>query len=256
MNSLFAKPFALSIGPQRCGTRWLEAYLRGRGDVCLPETVKEIFFFDRHFQRGPEFYISHFHPQDRHALVMELTTTAFDSPEAPRYAYNLLGQNIVLLCPLRDPLARAREVYIDHLNYGIVSGSIAEAVEQAPQILLASRYADNIERWLERFGRERLNVVFYEDLERDPSGYAKTVSEALWLPFKEPAPGVRLTPPSSVARPQTFQSLLRNLRPGSSKGGGASPAPMPDMDWLAERLAPEKERLEKLLGMKISAWKP
>ena len=249
MNNLFNKAFALSIGPQRCGTRWIDAYIRSRGDVCLPETVKEIFFFDRHFQRGPEFYVSHFHPQDHHVLAMELTTTAFESPEAPRYAHSLLGQDITLLCPLRDPLARARDVYIDYLNYGLVSGSIAEAVDQAPQILLASRYADHLERWLERFGRERLSVVFYEELQRDPAVYASSLCQALWLPFKGPRKDIALTPRPVLSRAQGLARFLKGFT------APAKTPPEPELGWLEERLAPEKEKLEKLLGIKIPYWK-
>lgn len=252
MNSLFKKPFALAMGPQRCGTRWLEAYIRARGDVCLPTNVKEIFYFDRHFQRGPEFYASHFNPQPDHALVMELSTTAFDSPEAPRYAQNLLGQDINLLCPLRDPISRAIDVYLGHLSYGIVSGSLVEAVDQAPQILLGSRYADNLERWIERFGRERLQVVFYEVLQDNPETYARGVCEALWLPYQAPGSGL-----AGLIRPaSTPRAGLSRLLPGLSKKK-ASPISVSDSDraWLQDRLSGEKGKLEKLLGQSISLWR-
>lgn len=230
MNPIFDKPYALAMGPQRCGTRWLEAYLRGRGDVCLPD-VKEIFYFDRHFQRGAEFYTAHFNARPAHVLVMELTTTAFDSPDAPRYAYDLLGPDINLLCPLRDPVMRAWDIYRHHLEYGLVSGGIADAVEQAPQILLASRYAFHLERWLERFGRDRLNIVYYEQLIKDTPGHARAVCDALWLPEKP----------------------FNNLPPVPT--GGSHPDPQSHA-WLKERLSKEQGSLENLLNIKIPGWNP
>jgi hypothetical protein len=253
MNSLFKKPFALAMGPQRCGTRWLEAYIRSRGDVCLPTNVKEIFYFDRHFQRGPEFYASHFNPQPQHALVMELSTTAFDSPEAPRYAQNILGQDINLLCPLRDPVSRSIDVYLSYLSYGIVSGTLPEAIDQAPQILLGSRYADNLEPWIERFTRERLQVIFYEGLQENPETYARGVCEALWLPYQEPDSGL-----AELVRPAVHPAPagLARLLPGLPKKKTAASVAISDSDraWLRDRLAGEKAKLEKLLDLKISLW--
>ena len=72
MGNLFAKPFALGIGPQTCGTEKLRYYFKGREDVALPK-VQEIFYFDRHVQRGPLFYKEHFDNVMASQLVMELT---------------------------------------------------------------------------------------------------------------------------------------------------------------------------------------
>jgi hypothetical protein len=47
-----SKPDAMVIGPMKAGTTWLYSYLISRGDVCLPEGVKETFFFDRRFNKG------------------------------------------------------------------------------------------------------------------------------------------------------------------------------------------------------------
>ena len=230
--------------------------MRRRGDICLPESVKEIFFFDRHYHRGPEFYLSHFHPLDQHILAMELTTTAFDVPEAPRNAYNLLGQEIKLICPLRDPVDRALAVYHDYLHYGIVSGPIAEAVDQAPQILFGSRYADHLERWLERFGKQQVEIFFYEALEKDPAGFARQVCDFLAVPYITPAPDIHLTPMHSlpVAKPR-LGTILDGFVGANKKSGQESRRNTPDIKWLIERLSDEQERLEKLIGRVIPYWR-
>jgi hypothetical protein len=258
MNRLFDRHFALSIGPQRCGTAWLEQYLRGRGDVCLPHGVKELFFFDRLQDRGPEFYASHFHPEPRHSLVMELTTTAFDAVDAPRQVRKLLGAETDLLCPLRDPVERAYAVYQDYVRYGIVSGGIAEAVEQAPQILFSSRYAEHLERWIEGFGVGRIKIVFYEDLLADPETYAHKVSAALSLPKRTP---VYQTQPAlpPVDRPlQEKRDLLAFLQGFKLRAGRHMPLNQvqaeTDRLWLRERLGPETERLRALFKDVSPPW--
>lgn len=255
-HTIFEIPFALSIGPQRCGTGWLERYMRRRGDICLPESVKEIFFFDRHYHRGPEFYLSHFHPLDKHILAMELTTTAFDVPDAPRNAYNLLGKEIKLACLLRHPVDRALAVYHDYLHYGIVSGPIAEAVDQAPQILFGSRYADHLERWFERFGEQQVEIFLYETLEKDPAAFARQVCDFLALSFIPPAADIHLTPMHNLspAKPR-LGAILEGFVGANKKGGKEGRRDTPDIRWLAERLSGEQERLEKLIGRVIPHWR-
>ncbi|MEM7651138.1 MAG: hypothetical protein AAF204_03525 [Pseudomonadota bacterium] len=135
MSILFSKPFALSIGPQGCGADDLHEYYEARADVALPN-VREIFFFDRHVQRGPDFYREHFDEKDAE-LVMEITTTAFDHEQAPLRVQNLLGTDVKLFCPLRDPVERSLAVYRRYVRYGIVQKSLSfqEACEAAPQIV-------------------------------------------------------------------------------------------------------------------------
>ncbi len=236
MESLFDRPVALSIGPQRCGTEWIAGYLRRRGDICLPWDASEIFYFDRHFQRGPEFYASHFKPQPQHKLIMELTTTAFDNPDAPSHVSKLLGADVRLLCPLRHPVERAKAAYFDYLKYGLVRGDIEEAVEAAPQILLASRYADHLARWFTQFGQENVHVVFYETLERDPEAFAKEICTALGIPFALPG----------------GESLWAKFRAAFRKKETASRLDKKDEFWLKSRLDPEVSHLEKIIGRHIS----
>lgn len=106
-SAKFDRPFALSMGPQRSATSWLDRYLRMRGDVCLPRGVKEVFFFDRYFHRGFGFYKRHYTPNSKHSLIMEISTTSFDHPEAPSRVYKIFGDQITLICPLRHPVERS-----------------------------------------------------------------------------------------------------------------------------------------------------
>ncbi|MCK6418877.1 MAG: sulfotransferase domain-containing protein [Alphaproteobacteria bacterium] len=186
-HRLFPLPYALSMGPQRAGTSWLDRYLRVRRDVCLPHEVKEIFFFDRHHSRGADFYARHFKPEPHHRLVMEISTTAFDHFDAPERVAALFGTSVRLLCPLRHPVVRSYSLYLHYLRYGIVSGSLSEACAQNPQILESSRYCGHLENWLRHFPREALNIVYQEDLESNQEVFLKNVCNALGLPFM-PAP--------------------------------------------------------------------
>ncbi len=241
MKNLFDRPVALTMGPQRCGVSWIYDYLEGRGDVCLPSVVKEIFYFDRHYQRGPEFYTEHFKPQPQHRLIAELTTTAFDNSEAPDHVYKLLGPNVKLICPLRHPVERSKAMYADYIKYGLVSGGIEEAVESLPQILYASRYADHLERWFTQFDRANVHILYYEALQHDPKSFAATLCNRLDLPFSPPGGRRRLS----------WRRLFNISRHAQD------PSPVlasKDEEWLKIRLLPEIRRFEALIGAPVSYW--
>ena len=221
MTALFSRPFALSIGPQRCGASFLQAYFKSRQDVCLPKRVDEVFFFDRHFQRGDDFYTGHFDVQDQHAIVLEVTTTIFDALEAPQHLYDVSGDDVTLFCFLRDPVARAYAVYQDLMRYGIVTGGLEEAVEQAPQILYASRYYLHLERWFKVFGQDNIKIFSYENLCEDPGAVTKSLCTYLSIPD--------MPPPDDIESPAGL-SLEE-----------------PDEKWLSERLREDVERYKALV---------
>ena len=235
---IFGVPFALSIGPQNCGNQALERYFRARADIAFPKDVKETFYFDRHFQRGPEFYVSHFSPEPRHRIAMELASTIFDHPNAPERVYDLLGPQVKLFCPLRHPVSRSRAVYAEYMNYGITHGSLEQAAHETPQIIFASHYAMHLERWFEKFGAQNIKLVFAEDMERDPESFFKRLCGFLSIPYQ--------APPNP-----SFKDRLKGVFGKRKKEPVIS---RQDMKWLEDNLRPEIRKLEKLTGSPIPAW--
>ena len=233
LEKLFSKPFALSIGPQACGANILHDYFRSREDVVLPH-VREIFYFDRHIQRGSEFYKEHFRDSHNAALFMELTTTAFDHPEAPRRVKDLLGRDVKLFCPLRDPVERSLAVYRQYLRYGIVKGGIEDACMLAPQILHASRYADHLEAWVSEF--EALYFLTFEDLENNREQVLKDLCVYLDVPFKPLSQKFKV--------PKFFPQVWLPLERGKDADKEAKA-------WLSKELEGECQRVETLLDQPV-----
>lgn len=239
MGNLFAKPFALGIGPQACGTEKLRSYFSGRDDVALPN-VQEIFYFDRHVQRGPLFYKEHFDHVMVTSLVMELTTTAFDHPQAPERAAELLGRDTKLFCLLRNPVERSFAVYQQYLTYGIVKGDIEKACEQAPQILYSSRYADHIENWQEYF--DQIHFLTYEQLETAQGEALADLCAYLDLPFVKPK------------RTMDWQSVLPKVwfpKNSSSSDKVNKSDKRQQISWLKKELSGEVERVNKLISLNL-----
>lgn len=277
---MFDKPFALSMGPQRAGTTWLDRYLRSRGDICLPFDVKEIFYFDRHYDRGADFYKSHFKPGDKDSLVMEITATSFDCMEAPPRVLNSLGKDVRMLCPLRHPVTRSYSLYLHYLRYGIVSGNLQEAAATMPQIIESSLYHQHLQRWFDIFGKEPIHILYQEDLESDQDSYIEKLCDALSVSYKEPAEDIRgkynttsFSRFGPVARfAQNTADWLRAHRMygmincakalGLKKiifgkewpDAGSIEMPGPDKAFLLDHLGGEVEKLETLLGHSIPQW--
>lgn len=282
MTQIFpdSKTFALCIGPQRAGTTWIYRYLCSRGDVCLPEEVKEIFYFDRNFNRGKDFYKKHFNPLRKHKVIMEVTATSFDCPEAPERVFDLFGNDVRLICPLRHPVVRSYSLYLHYLRYGIVSGTLQDACLQVPQILASSRYEKHLKNWYKFYSPKDIRFIYQEELEVNQLGFVKNLCFGIGIPFVEPAEEVQgrynITTYSKfgyVARiAQHIADWLRDNglyfvinfakkigvkkiifgkeRPDANKQN----IPMEDKTWLFEQIGDEVEKFENLIGKEVSHW--
>lgn len=279
-QSLFLnRPFVFFIGPQRCGTTWIDQYLRQRGDVCLPAEVKETFFFDRYFDRGVSFYKSLFLPSSGQRVCAEVSTTVFDASEGPTRVRSVIGEEVRLICPLRHPVERSYSLYRHYLRYGLVTGSLQEACEQIPQIITSSYYADHLRNWLSCFPRENFHFLFQEDLNTDPLYYARSLCEAMELPYQEAPRRLQARVNGRVGARHRFMALaaqkvaeaLRHYRLYSvinfAKALGVKTLVFgnqntTDQDgvmsaderaWLDERLVGEVQKLEEIIGP-IPQW--
>ena len=174
-------PFALSIGPQRSATSWIAKYLQARGDVCLPSGVKEVFFFDKHYDKGRDFYINHFQKKTNHRLIMEVSATYFDHKDAPERVKETLGHNLRLICPLREPISRSYSLYKHYVRYGIVSGTLKQAIDQKPQIVTSSFYSEHLSRWYEFFDSESIGILYQEDLSQSMQLFLDQLDQMLGL---------------------------------------------------------------------------
>ena len=178
-------PDALVIGPMRSATTWVHRYLKTREDVCLPTDVKETFFFDRRFEKGIKWYKKHFKECENNKLkiTIEVGPSYFHSEEAPGKIRDILGQ-VPLVVIYRNPIERSFSHYAHLRRFGFTSLPLREAVEEFPEILTASRYAEQLKRWIRHFGRSSLEILRLETLKESPAQFAINLTRALCLPKK------------------------------------------------------------------------
>jgi hypothetical protein len=200
-------PSFLIIGAQRAGTTSLYDYLCRHPDVAGPTVpkgevwwAKELHFFDDGYERGVDWYRAWFplaasrvlaRRRGRDLVAGEATPSYMFHPQAPaRVAATIPDARLIAL--LRDPVERAYSHYQMMVRMGREQLSFEDAVEAEPERLAAEQqrrdadptykspdyrhfayisrglYAEQLERWLEHFPRERLLVVASEDLGARP----------------------------------------------------------------------------------------
>jgi Sulfotransferase family len=174
------RPNFLYIGPDKAGSSWLHEVLIRHPQVFLTE-AKDLYYFDRYFDKGPEWYLGHFRgASERHAVVGEVCQDYLFHPEAPQRIAELVP-DARLMVTLREPAARAWSSYLYMRKHGIDPGSFREALRSRPELLEHGRYAAHLRRYLERFDRSQLYVGVFDDLTDDPQGFLDGVLRFLHI---------------------------------------------------------------------------
>lgn len=122
-------PEFLVVGPPKCGTTSLANALDRHPGVFVPD-IKEIGYFHRddHWERGDEWYRSHFRNAPDGAVVGEATPFYLASERASeRIAAKLPETRIIAV--LRDPVDRAHSHFVYRRRSGLESRDMAVAFE-------------------------------------------------------------------------------------------------------------------------------
>ncbi|MEM0926656.1 MAG: sulfotransferase domain-containing protein, partial [Planctomycetota bacterium] len=169
----------LFIGPPKTGSTWLYEVLAQHPDVMLP-TLKDLYFFDRHYERGLAWYAKHFDGSEQASAVGEISHDYLYSKEACWRIANDLP-NVKLITLLRDPTDRAISHYKYSRRFGNVSGSFLESIEQNPAILERGLYGKYLTPFFEQFTPDQLGVFFFDELRSDAGQLGRRILEFLGL---------------------------------------------------------------------------
>jgi Sulfotransferase domain len=271
-------PNFLFIGPDKTGSSWLYELLRHHPQCYVPES-KDIYFFDRYYERGLEWYFTFFKPAARDAkAVGELSHDyLFSAAVADRIARDLPG--VRLLTCLRNPVERTFSHYLYLLRSGHPALPFDEALDAYPELINNSLYHRHLSVYFERFQREHIQVLFFDDLKRDSTAFAMQVFDFLGVerrPDLVPGQVVRAATyarsrwlarlaksGATLARDLGFPNLVGKIKHGRLAQllyRGYAPHTKPVMDdksraRLQALFAPDIAQLELLLNTKLGHWK-
>jgi Sulfotransferase domain len=174
-------PNLLVIGGLKCGTTSLHHYLNLHPEVQMSRP-KELNFFvaELNWPLGPEWYASHF---DVAAPVRGESSPHYTN--RPRFAgvpermRSLLGEPRVIYV-VRNPIDRMLSHYLHNLGGGYDDRELTDAfADPESSYVTRSRYAFQLEPYLEVLPRDSIEVVTREELKRDRPQTMRRIFEFL-----------------------------------------------------------------------------
>ena len=185
-------PDFLIIGAPKCGTTSLSNALSRHPEIYIPP-IKEIGFFsnDKNWQKGREWYASCFEEAEPNAVIGEASPQYLRAQEVPgRIAQTCPKARFVAL--VRNPVERARSHYWFRCWHGTESRSLRMAFEEElgrfpawsenDYLLPPGCYVKHLNRYVERFGRDRLFVLALRKLSSSPQDALDEVQRFLGTP--------------------------------------------------------------------------
>ncbi len=161
-----ALPDFLGIGALKAATTYLDALLRAHPQLCLPSGLKEVQFFNRYYDRGPEWYAGLFAGCEG-GRRGEVSPQYLSDERCPARIATLLP-DVKLLVSIRDPVERAYSQYKHWVEERGYPEPFETFLADHPGTLARGEYFRSICRYLDHFPFENLHVVVAEELVTRP----------------------------------------------------------------------------------------
>lgn len=302
MTQAVNKPDFFIVGAPKCGTTAMNGFLEQHPEIFIPD-IKEIHFFGKDLAitkgalRDEARYLALFEPATREKRLGEASVWYLYSRTAAReiHAFNPDARIVVMLRNPPEMLYSQHSQFLYNGNEDLEDFREALAAEpdrKAGRRVPASahfaegllysetvRYAEQLERYLELFGSERVHVTLYDDFRADLPGTYRRLLQFLGVStdfspeFAVVNPNKRArsrllrdfvqTPPESVKRlsrllfPRSVrQRVMRGLDQANIRYEARAPLDPVLRADLERRFAPEVRRLERLLGRSLPWPKP
>lgn len=249
-----ALPDFVIIGGKKCGTTFLY-HLLSRHPHVAPATEKEVHYFDTRFDRGDDWYRSHFpapvHKEGRKVVTGEASPFYLYHPHAARRAAATVPR-AKLIALLRDPVDRAYSDYHHKARRGHEPLTFEQAIEaeedrlrgekekiladegyrgrnfRAFSYLSRSIYVDQLKAWREFFDADQMLILKSEDMFEDTPATLKRVADFLDLP--------------------TWETDVPTTPETRNEGGYSAPISPSTRERLRDYFEPHNQRLYEYLG--------
>ncbi len=275
-------PDFLLIGAMKCGTTTLFRDLEAHPGVFMPDDKEPHALVDDAVltPAGRAHYAALFKPARDDQLAGEASTGYTKIPwktGAPERAKKVLRPDLKLLYIVRDPIARIVSHHYHQHAAGRTGPDIAETITSDERLVGYTRYATQIEPWLDAYGDSAVRVLCFESFTADREGTMRGVFE--WMGLDPELAGTdesashnrsdgKMVAPGGlrgVLKSGAYQKYGRRMVPGWLKDSAraalykqAPARPAPPSAELVERLLdelwPEVERLTELLGLSEPMW--
>ncbi|MBO0663045.1 sulfotransferase domain-containing protein [Jiella sp. MQZ9-1] len=261
------------VGAAKCATTWLQRALQSDPQVAMPDP--ELHYFSRHFERGLDWYLDQFPSGAADRLTGEKSNSYLDTPQAPARVHAALP-HARLIVQLRNPIERAYSDYCMLYRRGEVGSDITRYLD--PDSATKRRFLDDglyyrqLEPYLERYPRERLLILLYDDMLRTPQAHLDHVRSFLGLapralpaasrkkvkdrtePMLSPSLRRLMQPIRPAIEPFRKTPLFRAVRRQVVREIAYPTFPLALRNRLAGYYRPDIAKLEALIGRDLAHW--
>ena len=187
------------VGAPKAGTTSLFYYLNKNKGICM-SSIKEPNFFSSQDLKIQKIYYDSlildnlkeyeriFTPKNKQQIIGEASVSYLFYPNVANriFDYNPRSKIIIIL---RDPVERAFSHYSMDLRLGHVKQSLDELFDLGlnnkdnlffQQYILLGQYYEQVNRYIEVFGRENICVKFYDELKLDASSFYSDILKFLY----------------------------------------------------------------------------
>jgi hypothetical protein len=298
-------PNLVVAGAPKCGTSSLFRWLADHPEAC-GSTPKETFYLmdeghpllrrgSNFHTRGLEGYEEFFGGCERRARVVFEATTHYIYQRTALEALSKLKTEPQIVFLLRKPSERvyssfrysqnnlanvrrdltfARFVELSKRGGGELEEAAGASAFVLRNDIAFSRYVEYLTPWVERFGRERIHVLLFEDLKSNPRAFMKEFAarvrvdasfydsydfavknETFGVRYPSLHRGVRRL--NELVPAAGLKGALKRVYVKAQSGGaenGKSPEDARALEELEREFRPLNRRLADELGLNLSAW--
>lgn len=214
-------PDYIVIGVTKCGTTSLYSWLIQHPQIHKQEK-KEVHFFDSNFARGMRWYGEFFSKKIPGQLSGEATPGYFWKKGCvEKIAKHCSGAKLILIC--RNPVKRVISEYFRLRRRKEEWRSFEKAIANPAKFrryIGAGCYSEHLAKWFSRFPRERMHIMFLEELAANPEEELNKVFRFLGLKnyrLKSYEVRNKATYDLSQIKPETVDYLKEFYKPFNQK---------------------------------------
>jgi hypothetical protein len=176
------RPDFIVIGAMKSATTTLHEQL-ARQPGFMMSRLKEPNFFsdDELYARGWGWYSSLFRSAPEPCLRGESSTHYTKLPDYPRTVERMVGDlpQIKLIYLMRHPIDRLVSQYVHEVTVGRIDVGLRLAIERHPELVEYSRYAMQLQPFIDAFGPDQILPVFFPRLVSHPQSELERIGQFL-----------------------------------------------------------------------------
>lgn len=200
-------PSTIYVGMPKSGSTWLFNLLKSHPD-CFVSNAKDIYYFDKYYHKGINWYSSFFKGSKKDQVVVDISHDYAISEDAPKRIRKTIPNAKIIFC-FRNPILKEYSAYQFGRRNGGNNFSFREGIETGKLDPSKCMYSKYLKNYLKEFPVDQIRVLFFEDLEDNPKKFAKSIFEFIEVDPLNKYDYERKFLPMSKARNKTIAKIVK-----------------------------------------------